>query len=120
MLAKGRRLTHSRDYARVRQIGRTQSDRFVTVSIVKSSGSLVRVGLVVSKKIGGAVTRNRAKRVLREAIRPHLAQVSAGHDIVLIARRETAEASSTVVSSALGLLLARGRAFSAPAPDPVN
>lgn len=50
----------------------------------------VRVGLTVSRKVGGAVVRNRAKRRLRELVRLTLADVAKpGYDYVLVARPET-------------------------------
>lgn len=52
-----------------------------------------RFGLAVSRKVGGAVVRNRVKRHLREAIR-HLRSGLDGVDIVIIARTEAANAGS--------------------------
>jgi ribonuclease P protein component len=51
-----------------------------------------RLGLTVSVKLGGAVTRNRCKRRLREAFRLLEPRVKTGFDIVLVARAATAEA----------------------------
>jgi ribonuclease P protein component len=50
-----------------------------------------RLGIVASRKVGGAVRRSRAKRVLRAAIRPLLAYVPRGSWLVLVARRGLAE-----------------------------
>ncbi len=48
---------------------------------------LRRVGVIASRRIGGAVQRNRAKRLLREAFRLHQGQLPESIDFVLIARR---------------------------------
>ncbi len=49
-------------------------------------GSRSRLGLVTTRKIGGAVQRNRARRLLREAFRLHQHDLGAAVDLVLIAR----------------------------------
>ncbi len=46
----------------------------------------VRIGLIASKKIGGAVQRNRTRRLMRESMRHLAPQLEAGWDIVVIAR----------------------------------
>lgn len=46
----------------------------------------VRVAVAAGRTVGGAVARNRAKRVLRAAIGPNLENITPGHDIVMIAR----------------------------------
>ena len=51
-----------------------------------------RVGITVSKKLGGAVVRNRARRRLREAYRLHEAAFSPGWDIVVVARSRCIDA----------------------------
>jgi ribonuclease P protein component len=55
-------------------------------------GAVARVGLTVSSKVGGAVTRNRIKRRLREAVRLELGRLPAV-DLVIVARSSAATAS---------------------------
>jgi ribonuclease P protein component len=58
----------------------------------EESDGEARLGIAVPKKIGGAVTRNRIKRRLREAWRELLPQVPGGADYVLLVRAPLAEA----------------------------
>lgn len=51
-----------------------------------------RVGITVSRKVGGAVTRNRVKRWLREAVRSEVACLHGVHDVVIIAHPRAAQA----------------------------
>lgn len=65
----------------------------------------VRLTVVASRRVGGAVRRNRAKRLLREAART-LAWTP-GHDVVLVARAACADSSLVKVSAELARLAAR-------------
>ena len=107
MLPKGHRLTRSGDYARVRREGRSRAHPLLILAAAPNGGETTRVGLTVGKKVGGAVARNRVKRLLREAARARLARVRPGYDVVLIGRPETANVGLEPVGAALEQLLQR-------------
>ena len=73
---------------------------FVVYALKNRSGNL-RLGLTVSKKIGGAVERNRAKRVLTAAFYECAPHIKSGYDFVLTARTRILKVKSTEVSAAL-------------------
>jgi ribonuclease P protein component len=90
------RLSRSRDFDAVYRQGRSVSTRFLVLYHFDRQGEgeeEARLGIAVPKKIGGAVTRNRIKRRLREAWRQLLPDVPAGSDSVLLVRAPLAEAA---------------------------
>ena len=64
-----------------------------------------RVGFVVSKRIGGAVQRNRLKRQMREAVRLQGAALRPGFDLVFIARQPIKEAPYAEIAQSIKYLL---------------
>ncbi len=86
------RLKQAREFARVRESG----ERLVTGCLIANwlklplSASSSRLGVVTSSRIGGAVVRSRARRLLREAFRLHQSELAQPVDLVLIARSSIA------------------------------
>lgn len=84
--------------------GRRRAGDLVVVHVhVRDDDDPGRATAVASRKVGGAVQRNRAKRVLRAAAAT--VGLPAGVDVALVARRATVTASSTEVAAELGPLL---------------
>lgn len=90
MTGKRPRLSRSSDFQRIYRQGRSTASRFLVVYSFRRSADVSsegpRLGLSVSKKLGGAVVRNRVKRLLREAFGSVREQLAEDHDFVLIAR----------------------------------
>jgi ribonuclease P protein component len=84
------RLTRSSDFQRIYRRGSSTASRFLVLYSFKraqdAGGEAPRLGLSVSKKLGGAVVRNRVKRLLREAFMKSAQELSGEYDLVLIAR----------------------------------
>ena len=90
-LGRGSRLKLGRDFARVKQSGRRLVNGCLIANwLTLTEESASRVGVVVSKKVGGAVVRNRAKRLLRETFRVHQHEFKQPLDLVLVARASIA------------------------------
>ena len=87
------RLSRSGDFDRVYREGRSHANRYLVVYAfprADASAEDVRLGISVSRKVGGATGRNAVKRALREAFWGLDADLPGDHDFVLVARPDVA------------------------------
>ncbi|MDQ3069552.1 MAG: ribonuclease P protein component [Acidobacteriota bacterium] len=105
------RLRKRPEFVRVQAQGRRVTGRFVTFLILANDCTVPRLGLIASRKLGPSVTRNRAKRRLRELFRRHRDAVGrdAALDIVAIPRRELSVAPFSDVEADFVTTLRRCR-----------
>jgi len=80
------RLTNSSDFQRVRRTGTSYAHPLAVLIVSGGDLTETRFGFAAGRSLGNAVQRNRAKRLLREAVRHVQADIRAGRDVVLIAR----------------------------------
>ena len=104
-------LRSSRQFRAVYDRGRKFQTPFFTLFVLGTSEQHPRVGITVTRKIGGAVVRNRCKRRLREVARRHtlLLLGDVGCDIVLNAKAAMLKAGLDEIGEAFAVTLARVR-----------
>jgi ribonuclease P protein component len=120
---KRKRLSRSAEFERVYRQGKSHGNRFFVLHVFPrgtapaASGAVAelaegpRLGLSVSRRVGGAVERNQVKRLLREAFVTEGPRLAADQDVVVVARppaRELAEREGLAgVQAALGELIGK-------------
>ena len=131
--AKRGRLSRSADFDRVYRQGKSHGNRYFVLHLFPRGSAPTalpaappaesvegpRLGLSVSRRVGGAVERNQVKRLLREAFTAHAARLPADQDVVIVARppaRDLAERQGLAgVGTALAELIEKA-AGEAPRP----
>lgn len=91
----GVRLRFRREFVAVQEHGRRVSGRYLTLLALPNMLPCDRLGIIASRRLGGAIVRNRAKRRIRELFRRRpqgLAQGAGTLDLVAIPRRELVDA----------------------------
>ena len=101
---KRRRLSRSAEFERVYRQGRSKANRYLVLHAFPREGDEPasaeeegpRLGLSVSRRVGGAVDRTKVKRVLREAFWSEAERLPAGSDYVVVARPDSRDLAERV------------------------
>ncbi|MEG1932370.1 MAG: ribonuclease P protein component [Pygmaiobacter sp.] len=99
-------LKRNGEFSRAYAKGKAYVHPFVVTYVFKKRGGGMRIGITTSKKIGGAVQRNRARRVIRAALSALPLDTARNVDLVFVARGATTRIKSTQVQQALSVSLA--------------
>ena len=103
------RLTKSNDIKRVRQLGKSYAHPLIVLIALRNQRDTSRFAIIAGRSTGNAVKRNRAKRWIREAVRPLIPNIEPGWDIIIVARRPITNANFQICQSALNNLLNRAQ-----------
>ena len=95
------------EYARVYRRGKSYVAPQLVLYVCKNRLGRTRVGFTATKKVGHAVQRNRARRVMRAAAAAHLPYDVGGYDLIFVARAATARVKSTRLEKTVVRLLAQ-------------
>ena len=98
-------LTENYEFKRVYTRGKSAVRPTLVAYCMRRSGPGPRVGITASKKIGNAVKRNRARRLLRESTRMLYPQMKPGFDLVLVSRGKTPFVDCKIVMTELASAL---------------
>jgi ribonuclease P protein component len=91
------RIRRRTEYKQIYEHGTRVHGRFSTIFVLPNNQGIGRLGIAATKKLGGAVQRNRAKRLIREIFRRN--KIAPGHDVVVVPRREMLEAGLTAIEA---------------------
>ncbi len=99
------RVRHHAEFQHIYKEGARVHSRYSTVFIQPNAQAVGRLGIAATKKLGGAVQRNRAKRLIREVFRRN--KLAPGFDVIVIPKRGWLDASLTVLEADYRHLLER-------------
>lgn len=94
-------LKENRDFSRLYRKGKSFVDPVLVTYVLKNRTNNLRIGITTGKKIGNAVKRTRARRVIRAAYRELSNEIKTGYDFVFVARGKTPFVKSYDVKKAM-------------------
>ena len=94
-------LNENKDFRRLYYRGKSRVHPALVTYVMKNRAGFCRVGITTSKKIGNAVQRNRARRVIREAYRQLLPQIQGNYDFVFVARTKTVHQTAVQIQTVM-------------------
>ncbi|PYQ95705.1 MAG: ribonuclease P protein component [Acidobacteria bacterium] len=91
------RIRRRAEFLQVYEHGIKVQSRYCTLFALRTDGSRGRLGIAATRKLGGSVQRNLAKRLIREVFRRN--KIAGGFDVVVVPRRELLDATLTVLEA---------------------
>ena len=101
------RIKSSQEIQAIRRSGQSVSDEQMALVFLPNGLAYSRAAVVASKAVGGAVQRNRCKRILRARLAQFWAEIKPGYDILVVARKHLLESTPSEVDQSFQKLLVR-------------
>lgn len=101
MMKKTESIKLNKDFKRLYYRGKSFAGKYIVVYTAPNGRKINRLGLTCGKVIGKAVTRNRAKRLMRESYRLTENSIKTGNDIVIVARSRSVYAKCPAIQKEL-------------------
>lgn len=98
----------------MRRFGKSYAHPLIVLIALPNEMDISRFATAAGRSIGNAVQRNRAKRILRETVRPQIPMITSGWDVVLLARKPMSTADFRDVEVALNNLLSQANLLEKP------
>ena len=100
-------LRNQSDFDKLKKYGKSSGSKYVVLSYRKNGLDYNRRAFLASKKVGNAVTRNRARRLMKEAFRQMEGSVPVGYDYLFIARTAIADSKCADVKKSIEAAFSR-------------
>lgn len=108
MIPRNFRLKKKSEFKKIFEAGKSYPGKYTVLIIMKGSNKK-KFGFIASKKVGNAVERNRARRLMREVIRLNISHIIEGAQIICIARATIKGASYNDVEKVILQSLKRSK-----------
>jgi ribonuclease P protein component len=100
-------LRRKSDFSAIYKKGKSVGDRYVVLFYRKNNLPYNRIAYLASKKVGNAVKRNRARRLMKESFRLTNLEIPTGYDLIFIARNTITNRKCAEVKKSLESALKR-------------
>ncbi len=108
------RLRSSKAIQQIRQAGQSYASPLVVLMMLPNQEQSIRCAIIASRSVGGAVQRNRCRRLLRAAMSDFIKDLEKGHDLVLIARQGLLKATFDQIKNTTKKLLMESKLLNEP------